>query len=139
MGYLRGQRGVVLRGQSAFLLLFVVVENGKHRLDMQGYVQGQPQRKACSVCQLARVLLGQSRQVDEYCHLLNSELARANVYRANEQLVIPRMFFVNYVDKGDSQKISSADDFQYKVLTNGLVKSNWQVKNWRMSCMYSYS
>ena len=31
-------------------------KNGKHGLDIQGYVQEQPWRKACSECELARAL-----------------------------------------------------------------------------------
>ena len=34
------QPGIVLCGQTAFPLLFVVAEKGKHSLDMRGYVQG---------------------------------------------------------------------------------------------------
>ena len=26
-----------------------------------------------------------------------------------------------------------------KILANGLIRTNWQVKYWRMSCMYSYN
>ena len=37
-------------------------------------------------------------------------------YHANEELVIPQMFLANYIDKGDSQKFSSADDSQYTVI-----------------------
>ena len=34
-----GQRDILLHGQIAFPLLFVVAENRKHSLGMQGYVQ----------------------------------------------------------------------------------------------------
>ena len=37
-------------------------------------------------------------------------------YRANEELVIPRMFLANYDDKGDSRKFSSVDDSQCMVI-----------------------
>ena len=40
------------------------MKNGKHGLDMRGYVQGQPQRKACSVCELVRALVNSSRLMD---------------------------------------------------------------------------
>ena len=36
-------------------------------------------------------------------------------YRTNEELVIPQMFSHEYINEGDSQKHSSADDSQYMV------------------------
>ena len=52
-------------------------------------------------------------------------------YRANEELVIPRIFLVNYINEGDSRKFSSTDDSQCKVM---LVK--WamvkQREEWKM-------
>ena len=44
--------------RSPFLLLFVVA---KHDLDVRGYMQGWPWRKACSVCELARALVNRSQ------------------------------------------------------------------------------
>ena len=64
----------------------------KHSLDMRGYMQGQPWRKACSVCELAKALVNRdrsmkivifsTRDLQEQCH--KSYVAN---YRVNKKSV----------------------------------------------------
>ena len=69
----------------------------KQSLDMRGYMQGQPWRKACLMCELARALVNSSRSMkiatfstwdlqEQWCKCYVAS------YRANEELMISRMF-----------------------------------------------
>ena len=93
-----GHRGIVLRGQIAFLLLFAVAE--KHGLDMYGYyVWGWPWRRVCSVCEFARALVIHSQlmnysYVPSQLGICENKVTTHYVasYRANKKLVVLQMF-----------------------------------------------
>ena len=58
-------------------------------------------------------LLNSGRDLQEQCH---KSYVASYSYRANEELVISRMFLTIYVNEGDSQKSSSVNDSHYTVL-----------------------
>ena len=80
-----------------FPLLFVVVENGKTRSGNARLHARVAMRKACSVCELARVLVnrGKSMNIATFSTRdLREQGCKPYVtsYHANEELVIPQMF-----------------------------------------------
>ena len=126
-----GQQAIVLRGQTDFSVSYYIFggrKTEKHDMNMREYVQGQPWRKACSaVCELARALVNRDRSMKSVLlpsqlHIGICENKVANLqqlcsyvasYRANDELVIPRMFsherLHQSINEGDLRKFSSAD------------------------------
>ena len=70
------------------------------------WLQELPWRKACSVCELARAL-SQSRQVDEYCYLLNLRFPRTKWQILRSQLLGERRIGdpVNFSLRTTSMKV----------------------------------
>ena len=100
IGQWRGQRGIVLCGQlqTAFPSLFVVVENGKHGLNMWGYIRAKVvMEEGLLSVWVSQSIVNQGRSMNTATFStrdLREEGCKfyAASYRANKELVIPRMF-----------------------------------------------